>query len=211
MYNTAKRKEYLRGILDEENTPSEPLELFKSWYEEADSAIKEDANAMILSTINKENKPNARVLLLRSFDREALYFFSNYQSNKAMDLEHKPYASLLFFWKELERQVRIQGIVKKIAAEESDIYFDSRPRTSQISALISPQSRIIPNRAYLETSFADALDTYKNKKISRPEFWGGYKLLPDYMEFWQGRVHRLHDRITYIRQGGSWIKKRLAP
>jgi pyridoxamine 5'-phosphate oxidase len=174
-------------------------------------ANQDDANAMVLATSDSDNKPSARIILLKGFDKEGFVFYTNYDSRKGRQIAVNPNAALVFFWPALERQVRIEGRIEKTSRKESDEYFKIRPEGSNISAMISPQSQRIPNREYLEHLEQDHLNLYHNKTIDRPENWGGYRLVPDLFEFWQGREHRLHDRFEYAWTSGGWEIYRLAP
>lgn len=190
-----------------------PNDLFDSWLQQSIESDCEEPTAMVLSTIGEQNRPSSRVVLLKDFDTEGFYFFTNYNSKKGSELQNNPMASLLFFWPKLERQIRIEGIVSKIAEGRSDDYFQSRPRDSQINACISPQSRKIPDRAALvrkRSAFENEL-AQGTRSLTRPDFWGGYRLIPDYFEFWQGRPGRLHDRMCYTFAGSKWKIRRLAP
>jgi len=207
----AIRKEYSLKSLDLSNIADNPLIQFKVWFQEAITASTIETNAMTLSTINLSNKPSARVVLLKGIDHGFL-FFTNYESDKGQELERHPFAALTFFWPELERQVRVEGRVEKVTEAESDEYFFSRPEPSQIGAWTSPQSHIIPNREYLERRLEEVEDKFKNEKITRPPHWGGYRLVPQSVEFWQGRPSRLHDRLKFhIDETGNWQINRLAP
>ncbi|WP_338813804.1 pyridoxamine 5'-phosphate oxidase [Bernardetia sp. Wsw4-3y2] len=213
------RQNYTKAEFDIKNALENPIQQFEKWFQVAlDAELSAEANAMVLSTIGENNRPSARVVLLKSID-EGFVFYTNYESRKGENLETNPYASLTFFWAELERQVRIEGRVEKISAEKSSEYFKSRPIKSQIGAIASPQSRILNNREELETLFHSIEKNYEETNfIERPKNWGGYRLVPDYVEFWQGRSSRLHDRITYLlkehgdqRYGSLWEIVRLAP
>ena len=205
------RQEYRSAELAETDVESNPILQFKKWFTEAvDSQIYEP-NVMTLATANSDGKPSARIVLLKGFDEDGFVFFTNYDSDKGKDLAENPQASLVFFWAELERQVRIDGVVSKIDAEESTAYFHSRPAGSQIGASASPQSSVIPNRESLEEKVAQLSTEYKDKEIPRPLHWGGYLVEPTHIEFWQGRPSRLHDRLNYQLVDGSWIINRLAP
>ena len=202
------RNEFDFGKLLENDVPDDPVVLFEEWMRDAISAVSENANSMILSTVSKEGKPSSRIVLLKDFNENAFVFFSNYNSRKGNELSDNPNASLLFHWNELHRQIRIEGKVQRTEIDVSDDYFNSRPENSRISAMISPQSEVIPDREFLEKQFH--MDKLSNK-IERPSHWGGYILKPDYFEFWQGRVGRLHDRIAYEVKSGEWERYRLAP
>jgi pyridoxamine 5'-phosphate oxidase len=203
------RKEYSRDVLNESNVHENPLEQFKIWFDECLNTGTREANAMVLSTVGHDLKPSSRVVLLKNVQEDGFVFYTNYLSKKGQQLFNNPNACLLFFWDVLERQVRIEGLVKTIAESISDNYFYSRPVLSQIGAMISTQSQKIQGRAELEEKF----EYYKAhpEQIRRPEHWGGFCLVPDYFEFWQGRESRLHDRLIYERSGSSWTISRLAP
>jgi pyridoxamine 5'-phosphate oxidase len=188
-----------------------PLEQFKAWFKEAIHSEIIEPNAMHLATVKKNNRPTGRVVLLKDVDK-GFVFYTNYESNKGRELEENPFASLTFFWPELERQVRIEGTVEKTSAKESDDYFLSRPYESQIGAWSSPQSKAIPDRKFLEQKKEEIENKFKDEDLFRPSHWGGYRVTPYEIEFWQGRPARLHDRISYhLDEGGNWILTRLAP
>jgi pyridoxamine 5'-phosphate oxidase len=195
--------------LNIESLSKQPFDQFSKWYLEASRKIHDDVNAMALATTGKDLKPSARMVLLKSFDDKGFVFFTNYNSRKARDLEQRPYAALLFYWPSLERQIRIEGKLKKLSGGLSDKYFDSRPLQSRISAIVSPQSQIIVSRKILEEKAEKTLR--EDKKIERPDYWGGYILEASYYEFWQGRKNRLHDRLSYRFTNGKWELSRLAP
>ena len=204
------RKNYTFGQLSETDVPGNPLPLFKLWFDQAVRAECPEPNSMTLATADKDGNPSARIVLLKGADQDGFTFFTNYESQKGKDLAVRPQAALLFHWHELERQVRIQGLVERVSVAESDEYFHSRPSASRIGAWASPQSSAIPNREFLEEAekrfkaeFGDA--------PPRPEYWGGYRLRPTEMEFWQGRPSRLHDRIHYKLDESTWRVNRLAP
>ncbi|HPD66376.1 MAG TPA: pyridoxamine 5'-phosphate oxidase [Bacteroidia bacterium] len=201
--------QYLRGELKEEDVGHNPFSLFEKWLIEAFDAKIPEPNAMTLSTIGKDNRPSSRIVLLRDYTYKGFVFYTNYKSRKGKDLKHHEYAALNFFWPQLERQVRIEGKVEKLDENMSDIYFQSRPYESQIAALISPQSEKISSRQELLSEFDKVLS--KKEDIKRPHFWGGYLLIPDKIEFWQGREHRLHDRILFEKKKDKWKVSRLAP
>ena len=205
------RREYSLHSLNESDVAANPIEQFNEWWKNAIESEILEVNAMTLATSDKDGKPSARIVLLKGFDEHGFVFFTNYQSNKAKALEENPKAALIFFWKEIERQIRIEGIVEKVSEEESDAYFFSRPEGSRIGAWASPQSKVISNRKILEDNVQKYTAEFKNS-IPRPPHWGGYRVMPDLIEFWQGRSNRLHDRIQYTKTGkGSWKVERLAP
>lgn len=208
------RKDFNKGVLTEETMAQDPLDQFRSWMNDACEEEGELANAMVLSTVDKYHTPHARVVLLRDISCGGFTFFTNYNSNKAKELKQNPKASLLFFWKELGRQVRIEGMITEIPPEESDAYFASRPFESKASAWASEQSRPIENRSLLEEALTKKLKEFAGKQIPRPLHWGGYVVIPHYFEFWQGRENRLHDRITYTTMEtntDTWRLERLMP
>jgi len=205
------RKEYKRNELRSDTVSPDPVKQFRKWFEEAMHADIDEVNAISLATADKKGRPSSRIVLLKAFNRKGFTFFTSYESRKSHDLKKNPYAALLIFWKELERQVRIEGRVEMISARESDKYFDSRALESRISASVSPQSKEIPSRRYLEELWVKKLKEINDKKIIRPDHWGGYQVIPDRIEFWQGRPKRLHDRILYARDGNKWVISLLAP
>ncbi len=206
------RKDYRQQSLSENEVDSNPFKQFERWWNDATNSGIDEVNAMTLATASVTGLPAARIVLLKGFDEKGFVFFSNYESFKGMQLDENPRACLVFFWKELERQVRITGLVEKTTAAESDAYFNSRPATSRIGAWSSPQSRIINNRQWLEENEKKITEIFEGKAITRPEHWGGYRVKPITIEFWQGRASRLHDRIQYTLQDtGDWLIERLAP
>ncbi len=205
------RREYAQHSLSENDVKEHPVHQFKQWLEEAIKAQVPDPTAMILSTANKENRVSSRVVLLKEVQEEGFIFYTNYNSKKASDLKENAQASLLFYWAELERQVRVEGLVKKVSTSVSDKYFASRPEESKIGAWASEQSKEIPDRQYLEEQVEKYKNEFKGREIQRPEHWGGYNLKPDTLEFWQGRPNRLHDRIQYTLEDEEWKIRRLAP
>lgn len=205
------RQEYRSAELAEGDVDNNPVVQFGKWFKEAVEAKLYEPNVMTLATADLRGKPTARILLLKGFDENGFVFYTNYSSLKGQQLAENPQASMVFFWPELERQVRIEGTVFKVPEENSDTYFHSRPAGSQIGALASPQSSIIPDRQVLEARVEELSAAYAGKEIPRPEHWGGYQLKADYIEFWQGRPSRLHDRITYTQENGVWTINRLAP
>ena len=205
------RREYKRAILTENCLPELPYPLFTQWLKEALKEEKYDPTAMVLSTAGNDNSPSSRVVLLKESNEKGLVFFTNYLSHKGNDMKQNPYVSLLFFWPVLERQVRIEGIVQKIPSLESDTYFGSRPEESQVAVWASQQSTPIPDRKVLEDRFSEFSEKYQGKTIPRPPYWGGYLVVPNRFEFWQGRENRLHDRIEYRWSDNRWTRRRLAP
>jgi pyridoxamine 5'-phosphate oxidase len=206
------RREYASRSLTEADVDADPITQFTTWFEEAVSSQLIDVNAMTLATASGSGEPAARIVLLKGADENGFVFYTNYDSAKGRDLAENPRASLLFFWAELERQVRISGSVTRTTIEESDEYFHSRPVASQIGATISPQSRPLRDRSELEQRYAEFETTHRNQIVPLPPFWGGYRVRPDRIEFWQGRKSRLHDRLLYTRAAdGTWSRSRLAP
>ncbi|TGK10014.1 pyridoxamine 5'-phosphate oxidase [Leptospira fletcheri] len=205
------RNEYLKASLDESQVGDDPLSFFSRWFEEALHSEIKEPNAMTLATIGESGMPNARIVLLKSISEGKLRFFTSYASTKGQELEKHPSACLLFFWAELERQVRIRGSIAKVQREVSEEYFHSRPVSSQIGALASDQSKTVANRKELEIRFEELAKKYENSTVPLPPTWGGYELTPYEFEFWQGRRSRLHDRIQFLKYGSSWEKKRLQP
>lgn len=206
------RINYSKKALTEETVSLDPMDQFKVWLNEAIVSEVLEPTALVLSTVSADGRPSARVVLLKEVSDDGFVFYTNYESRKGQDLAERPFASITFFWAELERQVRIEGTVEKVADEVSDVYFQSRPRGSQIGAWASPQSREINSREELEQAdmrYAEKFDA--SASIPRPSHWGGYTLKPERIEFWQGRPNRLHDRILFERDGTSWSRKRLAP
>ncbi len=206
------RKDYKMQSLLESDVADNPFIQFKKWWDEAIKSKIEEVNAMTLATCNNQGKPSARIVLLKGIQDDGFIFFTNYESRKGKEIENNPNACLVFFWKELERQIRIEGSVKKLSDAESDAYFIIRPEQSRISAWSSPQSQVIKNRDVLEENVAKYLQHFEDSTILRPPHWGGYIVTPNLIEFWQGRRNRLHDRIQYtVDKSGNWIIERLAP
>lgn len=206
------REEYTAMTLDEKEVDANPLQQFVLWFDQAIHAVLPEPNAMTLATADSKGRPSARIVLLKELDQAGFIFFTNYHSQKGRQLEENPYASIVFNWLELQRQVRIAGRVEKIPSDQSDAYFAQRPIPSQLGAVVSPQSQPLPNREVLDKLYKEAEREYHNQVIPRPEHWGGYRLIPYSLEFWQGRASRLHDRIIYtFVESGSWEICRLAP
>lgn len=208
------RRNYTRDGLLEEQAPLDPRVLFEQWF--ADALATEqppvEPNSMILATVDAAGQPHCRVLLLKGLDARGFVFYSNYTSAKGRQLAQHPQAALTFFWPALERQIRIEGTVEQISGEESDAYFNMRPLGSRLGALASEQSQPLASREVLEATLAELEQRYANEAPSRPAHWGGYRMLPQRMEFWQGRTCRLHDRLNYqLQKDGRWTRERLAP
>lgn len=197
--------------LTKDEIQKNPFLQFAQWFQFATDQQIRDVNAFVLSTVNAKNCPTSRVVLMRDFDEQGFVFFTNYLSNKVQDLKFNNAGSINFFWSELERQVRIEGRIEKVTDAESDAYFDSRPKSSQIGAWASPQSNIIPNRDYLDQRVAELEKKYADQKVDRPKHWGGLRLVPEYFEFWQGRANRLHDRFAFQKTEHGWTIDRMAP
>jgi pyridoxamine 5'-phosphate oxidase len=205
------RKDYSRESLSETDAHPNPIEQFSKWFHEAIAAQVPEANAMSVSTVTADGRPSSRIVLIKDFDQRGFTFFTNYESRKGRELDNNPFAALLFYWIELERQVRIEGRVERVTDAENDAYYNSRPLKSRLGAIASAQSRPVASREALETRVRAVEKQYGDHPV-RPPHWGGYRLVPDYLEFWQGRPSRLHDRIAYTRQAdGSWQLQRLQP
>lgn len=210
-HNANLMKKITTSELSENTVNKNPFIQFSEWYEDVINLEISFYNAMVIATANKEAIPSVRIVFLKSYDEKGFVFYTNYESKKAKDLIENPIASLLFHWKELERQIRIVGNVEKTSKEESENYFHSRPRDSQIGAWASKQSSIIDDRIHLENEFIKYKNQFENKEVSLPPFWGGFRVVPFYFEFWKGRENRLHDRIAYQKENNNWKIFRLAP
>ncbi|MER3523243.1 MAG: pyridoxamine 5'-phosphate oxidase [Ignavibacteria bacterium] len=211
MVTTRSQLEHQRSLMEQDVAP-DPIAQFRVWFDEAWLAGVPDAHAMTLATSTRSGDVSARVVFLKGFDERGFCFYTNYRSRKGRELEENPRAALVFFWQPLERQVRIEGTVSKLTEQESDEYFHSRPVASQIGALVSAQSSVIPHRTFLDERFKELWEQYKNAVVPRPQHWGGYRVAPHTIEFWQGRENRLHDRLVYRRnEHGGWLLERLAP
>jgi pyridoxamine 5'-phosphate oxidase len=206
------RKEYSLQTLNEADINTDPIAQFEKWWQEALDSHIEEVNAITLATASAAGKPSARIVLLKGFDKNGFVFFTNYHSHKGKEIDENPFACLVFFWKELERQVRIEGGISKVSEEESDAYYNSRPAGSRIGAWASPQSKVIASRQVIENNVAELEKNFAGGEIERPPHWGGYIVKPAVIEFWQGRSSRLHDRIQYnALENGQWKTERLAP
>lgn len=206
------RKDYRLQSLSEEDVDANPIKQFEKWFQQALVSGIEEPNAMTLATCTTDGKPSVRIVLLKGIKENGFIFFTNYESKKGKQIHDNPFAGIVFFWKELERQVTMQGQIKKVSEQESDEYFASRPQESRIGAWSSPQSQVIENREVLEKNVAYYADKYESQNIPRPPHWGGYILIPTLIEFWQGGAGRMHDRLQYtIDATNSWIINRLAP
>ena len=207
------RKEYTRAGLTESDAAPDPVEQFRRWFDEALAADLHEPNAMTVATATRDGRPSARVVLLKGFDERGFVFYTNYEGRKGRELEENPRAALLFYWGGLERQVRIEGRVRRVSEEESDAYFASRPRGSRLGAVASRQSRPVGSRELLEERLRESEGEHEGREVPRPDFWGGYRVEPENFEFWQGRENRLHDRLVYRRgaEKEGWGVERLQP
>ncbi len=205
------RKEYTSAGLDKAAVDPDPIVQFHEWFEKVIDADLHEPNAMVLATATRDGRPSARTVLLKGYDQRGFVFYTNYEGRKARELETNPICALLFYWGELERQVRIEGRASRLSGEESDTYFAGRPRGSRLGAWASEQSRSVEDRSILEERLRALEAEYEGRDIPRPPFWGGYRVEPDTIEFWQGRENRLHDRLVYLRNEGGWKIVRLQP
>jgi pyridoxamine 5'-phosphate oxidase len=206
------RKEYTRAGLKESEADPNPIEQFRTWFDEVLTSNLHEPNAMVLATATLDGRPSARVVLLKGFDERGFVFYTNYEGRKGEELETNPHCALLFYWGELERQVRVEGRVRRVPDKESDAYFAGRPRGSQLGAWVSEQSRPVGDRGALEHRLRELEAEYEGREVPRPPFWGGYRVEPETIEFWQGRENRLHDRLVYLRsEDGGWRRGRLQP
>ena len=207
----ALREEYARAGLDEADLAPDPIAMFDRWMGEAHDAIRHDANAMVLSTVGADLAPSARLVLLKGISEDGFVFFTNTASRKGSELADDPACALLFPWHPVERQVRVVGVAFRLEEDEVAAYFAQRPRAAQLGAWASPQSQVVPDRAALDTTYADAERRFADADVPVPAGWGGYRVRPAVFEFWQGRQGRLHDRLRYVRAGAGWTRERLAP
>ncbi len=206
------RKEYTRAGLTEADADPDPVEQFRKWFDEALAANLHEPNAMTLATATPDGRPSARVVLLKGYDERGFVFYTSYEGRKSRELEENPRCALVFYWSELERQIRIEGRAGRVSEEESDAYYGSRPRGSRLSAWVSAQSRPVEDRGALEKRLWELEAEYEGREIPRPPFWGGYRVEPEAIEFWQGRENRMHDRLLYRRlSDGGWRMQRLQP
>lgn len=211
LYINSLRHDFTKQTLDIKDVNADPVLQFEKWFKEAVNSKVNEPNAMGISTVSIEGKPSSRIVLLRNFDENGFIFYTNYNSKKGTDISKNPHAAVLFFWPELERQVRIEGTLRKQTSEESTRYFNSRPRESKLGAWTSEQSKPITDRSVLDKAYEENSKKFPDDEIPRPEYWGGYVLKPTSVEFWQGRASRLHDRILYTQEKENWKIERLSP
>lgn len=205
------RKDYTLAGLTEVDAGEEPILLFRKWFDQALAAGLPEPNAMTLATVRQDGQPSGRVVLLKHLDDHGFTFFTNYDSSKGAELQANPKAALVFLWHQFERQVRVEGVIERVSENESDEYFRVRPLGSRLGAWASPQSAVIPDRGFLEAQHAALMSKYPDGDVPRPPHWGGYRLVPTVIEFWQGRPSRLHDRIRFRLVDSAWVRERLAP
>lgn len=205
------RKEYRLASLGEHDVDADPIVQFQHWFHEAQEAKVAEPNAMTLATCTPDAYPSARMVLLKGVDARGFVFFTDYRSRKGQEITDNPHAALCFWWHELERQVRIVGAVQRITRDESVAYFTSRPYGARVGAWVSHQSSVLADRASLDARVEEMLATFRSGEVPLPDHWGGFRVLPDELEFWQGRESRLHDRIAYVRESGRWVRRRLSP
>ena len=205
------RVHYDKGALDERSAPAEPIALFSSWFEDAVGSGTPEPNAMTVATVDASGQPSARIVLLKGVDAGGFVFFTNYDSRKGRAMAAEARVALTFWWPPLERQVRVEGRAERIAVADSEAYFHARPRGSQLGAVASTQSAVVEGREALEARLADAEARFEGQEVERPAQWGGYRVVPEVVEFWQGRPNRLHDRLRYTRAEDAWQMERLAP
>jgi pyridoxamine 5'-phosphate oxidase len=210
-YINKLRHDFMKETFDESMANIDAIAQFEAWFVQAVEGKANEPNAFVLSTVGKDLRPSARILLLRDFNNSGFVFYTNYNSRKSREIEENAFGCMTFFWPELERQIRIEGKLMKQSPAESDLYFNARPRTSQIGAWASPQSDALPSRSVLDSAVAELEKRFEGKPVPRPDWWGGFVFQPDKIEFWQGRPSRLHDRLLYTRSGFEWKVSRLAP
>jgi len=205
------RREYVRGPLEREHLDPDPIAQFERWFEEACQDVDTEPNAMTLATVDSAGAPAVRMVLLKFFDRNGFVFFTNLESRKAVHIDSNPEVALLFWWPQLERQIEISGVAERISNVEAAKYFMTRPRGSQLGAWVSQQSHVLTSRKALEMKLDEVKRKFANREVPLPSFWGGYRVVPRAIEFWQGQADRLHDRFQYVREGEGWRLQRLAP